>query len=159
MAKVSLTSYSPLGKLSPGAFQIDEVFQKMWQEAENNRVKWGCKWLDVVELRLIQGMCFTDMSVVQIWGGQPPWWIIRTARGPLRSGCPTGKISKACKNFRLQLRIVWAKITTTRRNIPTWGLCTRRSMHPRVAGRPYMMISPLGDWVRAPRSHIWFDCC
>ncbi|KAL8756521.1 MAG: hypothetical protein Q9199_002885 [Rusavskia elegans] len=30
-----------LGKLSPGAFQIDEVFQKMWQETENNRVKWG----------------------------------------------------------------------------------------------------------------------
>ncbi|KAL8789197.1 MAG: hypothetical protein Q9213_001304 [Squamulea squamosa] len=31
----------PLGKLSPGAFQMDDVFQKMWQEAEKNRVKWG----------------------------------------------------------------------------------------------------------------------
>ncbi|KAL8769776.1 MAG: hypothetical protein Q9209_004392 [Squamulea sp. 1 TL-2023] len=28
-------------KLSPGAFQMDDVFQKMWQEAEKNRIKWG----------------------------------------------------------------------------------------------------------------------
>ncbi|KAL8702000.1 MAG: hypothetical protein Q9201_004622 [Fulgogasparrea decipioides] len=31
----------PLGKLSPGAFQIDEAFQEMWREAEENRLKWG----------------------------------------------------------------------------------------------------------------------
>ncbi|KAL8747866.1 MAG: hypothetical protein Q9190_000314 [Brigantiaea leucoxantha] len=40
---LSLTSYSPFGKLSPGAAAIDEVFQDMWREAEENRIKWGCK--------------------------------------------------------------------------------------------------------------------
>ncbi|KAL9132083.1 MAG: hypothetical protein Q9217_000119 [Psora testacea] len=31
----------PLGKLSPGAADIDAVFQEMWREAETNRDKWG----------------------------------------------------------------------------------------------------------------------
>ncbi|KAL8709197.1 MAG: hypothetical protein Q9220_006077 [cf. Caloplaca sp. 1 TL-2023] len=31
----------PLGKLTPGAAEINEVFQAMWREAEGNRVKWG----------------------------------------------------------------------------------------------------------------------
>lgn len=38
-----LTSHSPLGKLSPGAADIDAVFQDMWHEAEGNRTKWGCE--------------------------------------------------------------------------------------------------------------------
>lgn len=38
-----LTLNSPLGKLSPGAAEINEVFQNMWHEAEQNRKKWGCK--------------------------------------------------------------------------------------------------------------------
>ncbi|KAL8728035.1 MAG: hypothetical protein Q9181_005485 [Wetmoreana brouardii] len=42
--RISLIHHSPLGKLSPGAIQIDVDFQEMWREAEGNRVKWGCKW-------------------------------------------------------------------------------------------------------------------
>lgn len=38
-----LTFYSPFGKLSPGAAAIDEVFQDMWREAEENHTKWGCE--------------------------------------------------------------------------------------------------------------------
>lgn len=38
-----LTSYSPFSKLSPGAADIDAVFQDMWRQAEINRTKWGCE--------------------------------------------------------------------------------------------------------------------
>ncbi|KAL8952517.1 MAG: hypothetical protein Q9222_001585 [Ikaeria aurantiellina] len=31
-------------KISPGAADINEVFQDMWREAEKNRAKWGCKF-------------------------------------------------------------------------------------------------------------------
>ncbi|KAL9585732.1 MAG: hypothetical protein Q9212_001351 [Teloschistes hypoglaucus] len=31
----------PLGKLTPGAKEIGDIFQEMWTEAETNRVKWG----------------------------------------------------------------------------------------------------------------------
>ena len=47
-----LTNDSPLGKFGPGAVEINEVFNDMWREAENNRSKWGCKswhmpkWVD-----------------------------------------------------------------------------------------------------------------
>ncbi|KAL8970872.1 MAG: hypothetical protein Q9197_003581 [Variospora fuerteventurae] len=31
----------PLGKLGPGAVEVNEVFNDMWREAEQNRSKWG----------------------------------------------------------------------------------------------------------------------
>ena len=40
---VSLTDSSPLGKFGPGAVEVNEVFNNMWREAEQNRSKWGCK--------------------------------------------------------------------------------------------------------------------
>lgn len=38
-----LTVDSPLGKLGPGAVQVNDVFNDMWREAERNSSKWGCK--------------------------------------------------------------------------------------------------------------------
>lgn len=38
-----LTIDSPLGKLGPGAVAVNEVFNDMWREAEQNSSKWGCK--------------------------------------------------------------------------------------------------------------------
>lgn len=56
-----LTSYSPLGKLSPGASHINDVFQDMWREVEKNRMKWGCEFGEV--LLLISGfIIYPDLS-------------------------------------------------------------------------------------------------
>lgn len=40
---VLLKNRSPLGKFGPGAVEVNEVFNNMWREAEQNRDKWGCK--------------------------------------------------------------------------------------------------------------------
>lgn len=40
---ISLTCYSPLGKLAPGNAEIDFMFKNMWAEAEKNREKWSCE--------------------------------------------------------------------------------------------------------------------
>ncbi|KAL8818582.1 MAG: hypothetical protein Q9223_002807 [Gallowayella weberi] len=39
----------PMGKLGPGAIQINDVFNDMWREAENNRSKWGCRTATLVD--------------------------------------------------------------------------------------------------------------
>ena len=40
---IHLICPSPLGKLSPGASDINDALLSMWDEAEANRQKWGCK--------------------------------------------------------------------------------------------------------------------
>ena len=44
----SLTSDSPLGLFAPGFKTLGDYFQNMWNDAEANREKWGCEYLDVL---------------------------------------------------------------------------------------------------------------
>ena len=43
----SLTSDSPMGLFAPGFKTLGDHFRDMWNDAEANREKWGCEYLDV----------------------------------------------------------------------------------------------------------------
>ena len=44
----SLTGDSPMGLFAPGFKTLGDYFQDMWNDAEANREKWGCEYLDVL---------------------------------------------------------------------------------------------------------------
>ena len=44
----SLTTDSPMGLFAPGFKDLGNYFQNMWNDAEANREKWGCEYLDVL---------------------------------------------------------------------------------------------------------------
>ena len=39
-----------MGLFAPGFKTLGDYFQNMWNDAEANREKWGCKYLDDLEL-------------------------------------------------------------------------------------------------------------
>ena len=56
-----LISHSPFGKFSPGAREINDIFQAMWREAEQNRTKWGCKLQHLSLLFAFHSAVYTNL--------------------------------------------------------------------------------------------------